>query len=329
MNVPDPKRGLVALTLWPVQNWRRYVATIAAVRPQVVVWHTFPGTMETPGATASVRRELQALVAALVAAGWTVAPQALKFWLAVGVDGRDTTSKAADYLKRRLACADAAVALGMERIQWNAEVRWNDLPGPADDEPGHQPEDARALVAAVRAKHPDLTQTVSGQDQPGHHGRYPWAAWDTADGWDPQVYGAFSGGRAAARFRDHDAHWKRAVASGLLQPRKPNLYLSGYSCRAMDSTWAADQRGGDVLFWVLNRKRLDNGQTTEQLDTQGQRAATLLAACYRAGFRGRGRFARFQAALGVTADSRGGPRTLDAYTRALAAGTLPQAPVTA
>jgi hypothetical protein len=211
VNVPDPKRGLVALTLWPVQNWRRYVQTIAAVRPQVVVWHTFPGTMEAQGATASVRRELRALVDALVAAGWTDAPS-LVFWMAVGVDGRDATSSAADYLKRRLVCADAAVALGMPRIQWNAEGRWNDLPGPADDEPGHQPEDARALVAAVRAKHPGLTQTVSGQDQPGHHGRYPWAAWDTADGWDLNSARCFLGTPGVFQFLSQSTGPSQALA---------------------------------------------------------------------------------------------------------------------
>lgn len=320
--------GRVALTLYPTNNWRRYVQTIARVRPQALVWHSFPGTLAQAGAVTAARRELDALVAALVAAGWTDAPQALAFWMAVGIDGRAAGDKPGDYLRRRVAAADAAVALGMPRIQWNAESRWNDLPGPADDEPGHQPEDARAVIQAVRAKHPTLVQTVSGQDQPGHHPRYPWAAWDEADGWDPQVYGAFSGGRAAARFRDHDAHWKRAIRLGILKDREPNLYVSGYSCRAMDTTWAADQRGGDVLFWCLNRKRLDDGRVVEQLDEEGQLAAMMLSACYRQGFRGAGRFARFQAALGQKPDGKGGQDTLRAFRAALAGSGLPQAPVT-
>jgi len=302
---------MVILTVWHAGLLARALPMLRAIRPHAVMLHSSPEHLASVGAKAtaeiradaSLRRNGEAPAVWFGVAGDVghTATHASLSKLAPGdAAGKARILRALQ--ERRLAAVRGAKRAGVGTVMWDPEAAWKLA------RPGFDAASARELLTLARTEAPEVRQLVTSYDCPTYHHGVPWAAWDDADGWAPQIYAAPAKGeppsgskRGRARHALHRKHWTGGERERLIRPRPYLAYVQAHHVETHETTFIADQCA-DVALWCAPTR----------IDAAGILAARALVAIEDAGFAGPGRVRAFQTAHGLTADSLVGPKTLAA-----------------
>ena len=277
---------MLAITLWHIADWRSAVDTLAQIQPDAIQLHADPDTLVAQAH--DVQRDLTKALGHFAPKEW---------W--VGVAGDVGRGLPLDKLVRlRATGLRAAKELGAKRVILNCEAAWK------QGLPGFQGSDAADFVLTARRICQALVY-VTSFDCPGYHMEFPWRAFDTGDGWLPQIYAAPAQGEPApnskqgrARLRLHQAKWEQATQSGLLKRRPVVGYVQAHHVVARETMWLLDAHD-EAAMWAY----------PDRCDADGLRAARAFTSLERLGYRGKGRVARFQADRGLLVDGLCGPAT--------------------
>jgi len=283
---------MLALSIWPLGQWRLALPTIEKLPGVSVVLHSTPEGLEQHAVPAA-----QAYRSAGVD----------KVYVGVAIDERFTATAAAlgrvnsspdkvvaDLQKYRLKAVTVALQVGAEAVIWDAEGAWKHKIR------GFDSAAAASLIEATSAKCP-LRQYYTAFDQPTLHSAYPWNTWDSIESL-PQVYAAPGNELPAiprmgvARLGAHQRSWS------LARLRTPGgVYVQGHHVTVMDTCWIANTFT-QVFVWTAPKL----------VDSEGLKACKALLAIDRAGFHGVGRIQAFQKSRGLVQDGLVGPATLRA-----------------
>lgn len=284
----EPK--LLAITLWHIADWQKAVPALALIQPDVIQLHADPDMLAEKGLVIKER---------LIAALGHTAPK--EWWVGVAGDvGKGLSAKKLEAV--RLRGLVAAHALGAKRVVLNCEAAWK------LDAPGFRAADAAAFVVQAKSVC-GVPIHVTSFDCPGYHAALPWRAFDTADGWLPQIYAAPAKGaqpapnskQGRARLKLHQSKWGQAEKSGLLKRRPVVGYVQAHHVVARETMWVMDAHDVAAMWAFPSR-----------IDGDGLLAARTFTALERLGYRSKGRVARFQLDNGLTVDGLLGPQTLGA-----------------
>ena len=280
---------MLALTLWHIADWRKALPAIRAIRPDAIQLHADPDTLAARGL---------AIKGKLIAELGDAAPR--EWWVGIAGDvGQGAGAKNRVALRER--GAQAAFDIEATRVVLNCEAAWKRSLF------GFQAPDAIEFVELAR----DIAQCpvyVTSFDCPGYHSTFPWAAFDSADGWLPQIYAAPAKGEPApnskqgrARLKLHQVKWEQAVHRGLLKRRPVVGYVQAHHVVARETMWLLDAHD-ETCMWAA----------PERMDAQGLLAARAFTDLERRGYTGKGRVIRFQQDNGLTVDGLCGPQTFQA-----------------
>lgn len=201
----------------------------------------------------------------------------------------------------RIDAAKAAAAAGARVLMHDCEAMWK------RNAPGFRAGDAAEMIASIRAEAPSIMQGLTCYYAPTLHADFPWSGFTGVQIYSPQIYYDAGGGPSAwVRFRDS---WATAIRLGWINP---NAWLAAY-LRPMASkgTMIETSKISDA-FGTLNWWWLMGGCD----DEMGRPLLAALCKLRRLGFIGQDRIAKFQAAHGLTVDSKIGPITLAAINAA-------------
>jgi hypothetical protein len=280
---------MLAITLWHIADWRRAVDALVQIHPDAIQLHADPDTLATHAH--DVQRDLSKALGAF--------RQPKEWWVGIAGDVGQGKSRARLTEIRDLGLR-AARDLGAKRVILNCEAAWK------KGLPGFQAADAQQFVADARSIC-SAPVYVTSFDCPGYHSALPWRAFDTGDGWLPQIYAAPLKGSPApnskqgrARLRLHQVKWEHAVRNNILKRRPVVGYVQAHHVVARETMWLLDAH--DVAsMWAF----------PERCDEQGLRAARAFTSLERLGYRGKGRVSRFQADRGLLVDGLCGERTFN------------------
>lgn len=280
-------------------SWARARATVALIRPDVVMLHTGPGAEDRP--TADDVRSLGA-----------------RLWVQVGCNPYADGSEAAA-IDRARAWARGAVALGAELLSLNGEMAsapgrpgWDAPSGPA--EAADEAQRLARMLAAIRAEAPGLAVAWSSHDMPGRLPRAVWASAVGPEGADyhiPQHYGRPGSGPelatvrgVLARIETSRAKWAAvpvSVCRAELMPHRERWvpYAQAHH-HEVAAACAIHDLAPLSASWTL----------PEASDALGVLALRADAELRRRVGHAPGRIARWQTHRGLVADGVCGPRTL-------------------
>lgn len=295
----------VCVTLWSGDGIARALtpatcALLAASRPDAVQLHSSPHDLRTQGP--AVARRVVALL-----------PTA-RLWLGLGCDGLVSQIHhgivTADDAARQVVDAVAAVhaAHPVEAVVPDAE-------GTTEAFPEAGKAFAAALLAAMRARFPEVLVGHTAYDDPTYHARYPWAAWLGEGGCDfslPQVYsgnvpaGQLTHGALPQRAARSAASYATAAAHGWVRAGLPVYpYVQAHGVATAD-TVALGAAVPVVVVWTF----------PGECDDAGALALRALCELRRRVSPGADAVLRFQrlhnatAELRIDEDNRCGPQTL-------------------
>jgi hypothetical protein len=194
----------------------------------------------------------------------------------------------------------AAAAAGIPYLIWDAERNWTHQVA------GFDQASAAATVNAVKQLAGAPRQGLTTYPAPTLHGDFPWQGFNAVDVFMPTIYWGQPdyGSDGPTQLDVATRSIADAVREGLLGPQEAIIpYLLMHGCTIEDLGYVADHFA-QIACWTLL-----GGDTA---DANGQRFMLAMSVLDRAGYKGVGRIAAYQAAHGLTVDSILGPETLGA-----------------
>lgn len=294
---------MLIVTVWPVSKWRDTLPLLRAARPDAVMLHSDPETLESraPGIVNSLRAELGASMPREVWLGVAFDVAFTRVQKRIAANPGRAGAELEALATLRLRAARAANAVGAPTVILDPEAAWK------RNAPGFNAAAATDTLARFRAVYSGRIG-VTSYDCPGYHSAFPWRAWDGCDVWAPQVYAAPAKGapdrashQGRSRLKLHQTMWRDAITRGWLRDRPAIGYVQAHHVVDRETCWIANAFD-EVAMWAAPTR----------LDADGERAAQILAALERRGFRGVDRVRAFQRSAGLVDDGLIGPATLRA-----------------